>query len=288
MKIAIDAGHGSNTAGKRTAPFTKDVDIDKDGKVDIKKGEQYREHYANVMVASKLAKELESYGFDIVKTGWNDDNAKDDVDVSILDRQAFIRKSKCDYAISIHFNASNSNLKQFDSAEGVSVYVREEKELRGESDKLAQCVLQELLKGTKQRNRGICTGKLGLCNATGMNVKGAILVELAFMTNEREAQELMASEAYCNESAEEIARGLIKHITGEIDVNIITLASNRKSIMWLQIMLNKKLGTKLKIDGDYGINTSKAVLQYFRSMNWSTYGKTGYFVGAGTIKALLS
>lgn len=288
MRIAIDAGHGSWTAGKRTAPFTMNVDIDKDGKIDIKKGEQYREHYANVMVASKLAKELESYGFEIVKSGWNDDYAKDDVDVSIVDRQTFIRRAKCDYSLSIHFNASNSDLKQFDNAEGVSVYVRTEKELRGESDKLAQLVLYELLQGTKQRNRGICTGKLGLCNATGMNVKGAILVELAFMTNEREAQELMASESYCQESAEEIARGLIKHITGEIDVNLITIASNRKAIMWLQMMLNKALGIKLKIDGDYGVNTSKAVLQYFKSKNWSTYGKTGYFVGAGTIKALLS
>lgn len=287
MRVAIDAGHGSWTAGKRTAPFTKDIDIDKDGKVDIKKGEQYREHYANVMVASKLAKELESYGFDVVRIGWNDDNAKDDADVSIVDRQSFIRKAKCDYVISIHFNASNSNLKQFDSAEGVSVYVREEEKLRGESDRLAQCVLYELLQGTKQRNRGICTGKLGLCNATGMNVKAAILVELAFMTNEREAQELMASDLYCQECAEEIARGLIKHITGEPVLNLITIASSRKSIMWLQMMLNKELGIKLKLDGDYGVNTSKAVLQYFKSKDWSTYGKTGYFVGAGTIKSLL-
>lgn len=286
MKIAIDAGHGSNTAGKRTAPFTKDIDIDKDGKDDIRKGQQYREHYANVMVASKLAKELESYGFDIIKTGWNDDNAKDDADISILDRQAFIRKSKCDYVISIHFNASASNLKQYDSAEGVSVYVRTEKEMRGESDKLAQCVLSELIKGTTQRNRGIGTGKLGLCNATGMNVKGAILVELAFMTNEREAQELMASEAYCQESAEEIARGLVKHLVGDIKVNTITTTSDKNAIMWLKLMLNKKLGTKLTIDYEYDKYVANAVLKYFKSQDWSTYGKTGFYVGAGTIKTL--
>lgn len=286
MKIAIDAGHGSNTAGKRTAPFTKDIDIDKDGKADIKKGQQYREHYANVMVASKLAKELESYGFDIVKTGWNDDNAKDDYDVSILDRQSQVRKAKCDYVISIHFNASASNLKQYDSAEGVSVYVRTEKEMRGESDKLAQCVLSELVKGTTQRNRGIGIGKLGLCNATGMNVKGAILVELAFMTNEREAQELMASEAFCQECAEEIAKGLIKHLVGDIKVNTITTTSDKKAIMWLKLMLNKKLGIKLSIDGDYDKYLSNAVLKYFKTQEWSTYGKTGLYVGAGTIKTL--
>ena len=45
IKVTIDAGHGSNTGGKRTAPFTKDVDINGDGVVNIKKGEQYRGSY---------------------------------------------------------------------------------------------------------------------------------------------------------------------------------------------------------------------------------------------------
>lgn len=35
--IAVDAGHGSNTAGKRTPPMPKDLDINKDGIVDVKK-----------------------------------------------------------------------------------------------------------------------------------------------------------------------------------------------------------------------------------------------------------
>ena len=64
MLINVDAGHGSNTAGKRTPPLPSAIDIDKDGKVDIKKGEQYREHYANVGVASLLVEELQRCGFD--------------------------------------------------------------------------------------------------------------------------------------------------------------------------------------------------------------------------------
>jgi len=35
MRIAIDAGHGSNTAGKRTPPFPFDV---KRGNIIVKKG----------------------------------------------------------------------------------------------------------------------------------------------------------------------------------------------------------------------------------------------------------
>ncbi|MDF2908793.1 MAG: hypothetical protein K0R34_4114 [Herbinix sp.] len=44
IKIAIDAAHGSKTAGKRTPPLTKNIDINHDGKIDLKKGIQYKEN----------------------------------------------------------------------------------------------------------------------------------------------------------------------------------------------------------------------------------------------------
>lgn len=286
IKVAIDAGHGSDTAGKRTPPFTRDVDVCGDQKIIIKKGQQYKEHFANVMVANKLTSILESYGIDILKTGWNDSNGRDDIDTSILERQRLIQKSNVDYVISIHFNASNSKLNQFDNAEGIAVYIRTEKEKREESEKFAQCVLEELIQGTSQKNRGICQDNLGMCNATGMNVRGAILIELAFMTNEREAQELMANEEYCQESAEEIARGFINYITGHAPNGIVTTTSNEKYIMWLQMMLNKALGEKLSIDGIYGSYTAKAVLKYFNKKGWDYAGKSGYYTGMGTINSL--
>lgn len=141
LKLCIDAGHGSWTPGKRTAPFTKDIDIDSDGKIEIKKGQQYREHFANVMVASFLDDILRKYGIGIIKTGWDDEDGYDDFDASIEIRQSVIRKAACEYVISIHYNASCSNLKQLDNANGVSVYVRTEKEKRGDSDKLAKALL---------------------------------------------------------------------------------------------------------------------------------------------------
>ena len=78
IKIAVDAGHGSNTPGKRTPPMPKNIDFEADGVIDVKKGEAIREHQANVGVAYYTAYYLKKYGFQVVKTGWNDKNSKDD------------------------------------------------------------------------------------------------------------------------------------------------------------------------------------------------------------------
>ena len=69
MKIAIDAGHGSDTSGKRTP----------DG---------YREHYANVVVANYLYDILNANPsqFEIIRTGWNDDDYLDDKDTALSTR----------------------------------------------------------------------------------------------------------------------------------------------------------------------------------------------------------
>ena len=207
IKVNVDAGHGSNTAGKRTAPFTKNVDVDKDGKVDIKKKEQYREHYANVMVAHKLYNKLKERGFGVYKTGWNDSNAKDDKDTTIATRQKAVKDNKCDISISCHFNAYGDG-KTFNTAEGFGVYVHKTKLNRSDSDKLASIIVKHLSSGTKQKNRGVSTGAFGMCNAKTMKTKAAVIVEFAFMTNEREAQELMANEAYCEECAEEVYKAV--------------------------------------------------------------------------------
>lgn len=215
--INVDAGHGSNTAGKRTAPFTKDVDINKDGKIDIKKGEQYREHYANVMVAYKLYNKLKDRGFGVYKTGWNDSNAKDDVDTSIVKRQKAVKENGCDISISCHFNAYGDG-KTFNNAEGFGVYVHSNKANRTDSDKLASIIVKHLSSGTKQKNRGVSTGAFGMCNAKTMKTKAAVIVEFAFMTNKREAQELMANEAYCEECAEEVYKAVCDYYNVEYTV----------------------------------------------------------------------
>ncbi len=117
MKIAVDAGHGSETEGKRTPPIPENIDFNNDGKTDVKKGDSIREHTANVGVANLLIKELKRCGFETVQTGFNDDNSYDDADTPLTERQSVIAKAKCDYSICIHYNASGDG-KAFNSSEG--------------------------------------------------------------------------------------------------------------------------------------------------------------------------
>ncbi len=188
IKIAIDAGHGSQTAGKRTP----------DG---------YKEHWINVMCASYFEKACIRCGFDTVRIGWDDTNAKDDSDMIILSRQKAIRAADCEASASWHANAYEND---WNSAEGVETLISSVSTKRKDSRALAELVQAELVTGTTQKNRGIKTGNLGLCNATYMRTKASILIEIGFMTNSRES-ELMKTAEFCQEQAEDACRGFCKY-----------------------------------------------------------------------------
>ena len=187
MKIAIDAGHGSNTAGKRTPSG-------------------YREHYANVVVANYLYDILKANPshFDVIRTGWDDENYMDDEDTSLGNRQRTIKNNGCSISISIHFNASG-NGKTYNNASGIETYYHKTK--YADSKKLATCVQSELIKGTPQKNRGVKQGALAMCNCSAMGTRASILCELGFMTNSTEAT-LMQDKDFCKECAREIAQGI--------------------------------------------------------------------------------
>ena len=189
IKIAIDAGHGSQTSGKRTP----------DG---------YREHYGNVKVASYFAKAMDRCGISYIKTGWNDDNAMDDIDTSLSTRQKQIKAAKCDYSISFHFNASGDG-KTYNNAQGIETLISNKSV--GDSLKMANMIHKYLIQGTAQKNRGIKTQPLAMCNCNAMGTKASILVECAFMTNQYE-ESLMKSDKFCNECAEEAAKGFCEYV----------------------------------------------------------------------------
>jgi N-acetylmuramoyl-L-alanine amidase len=293
MKINVDAGHGGKTAGKRTPPMPAGIDINKDGTTDIKKGEQYREHYANVGVASLLLAELKRCGFDTMQTGFNDDNASDDPDTALTDRQRAIAKGNCDYSVSIHFNAYGDGAS-FNSAEGMGICIHEK--YYNQSDKLAAVVLKHLTAGTVQKNRGISKQSLAMCNCNALDVKAAILCELAFMTNRREATELMANMNFWKECAREICKGIceysgIKYVEeAYLPAATVTPASPKSDIKWAQEKLNAvipKWLPKLKVDGDYGPKTRIAVLIYWDQLNWNKdMTDNGTKMGKATIGAL--
>lgn len=204
-KVAIDAGHGANTAGKRHP-------------------DDYREHYSNTYMAYYLEQILSKNGIQTLKVSWNDSIATDDTDVSLATRQTQIKNWGADISVSIHANAYGDG-KSYNSANGVETFYHEIASRAGDSKKLAEKVQAQLIKGTKQTNRGVKTSSLSMCNCTAMGTKASVLVETAFMTNKTES-DLLKSDEFCRECAREIAQGVFDYLGVSGNVNVALVAAN--------------------------------------------------------------
>lgn len=202
-RVAIDAGHGSNTAGKRHV----------DG---------YREHYSNVYVSYYLEQILRKNNIETLKVSWDDENAHDDTDVALTARQAQIKSWGAEIAVSIHANAHGDG-NSWTTGQGVETLYHSVNSRAGDSLKLANYVQAELIKGTVQKNRGVKRQALSMCNCTAMGVKAAVLVECAFMTNKNES-ELLKSDNFCRECAKEIAQGIFNYLGVNGNVNVALTA----------------------------------------------------------------
>lgn len=185
--VAIDAGHGSNTAGKRTP----------DG---------YHEHFINVACCVHCEKALNRSGINTVRIAWDDANAKDDEDVGLPQRQKIVKANKCDVSVSFHANAFNND---WNDANGVETLISNR--YPADSLTLAKLAQAYLVQGTPQRNRGVKTQALAMCNCSAMGTKASILCEIGFMTNKREA-DLMKTDKFCKEQAEEVAHAICDYL----------------------------------------------------------------------------
>lgn len=290
MRIAIDAGHGYNTAGKRSPTFLKDITNTFGGHtVTVKKGESFREHVANAGVAYYLAKELERCGVDIFKSGWSGlDGTKDLADPSIVARQTAIRNAKCDYVISIHYNAFG-NAKTFNNPQGCETFYHAYtyKAIGGKA--LATAIQAQLINTfPEQVNRGVKnSASFGMCNSLGMNVKASCLIELAFMTNQQEAEDYFANPYAWYKYAVQIAKGIcqyagINYIHYMPKVSVTPLSSV-DDIAWLQHRLNCN-GADLVPDGIYGSKTAVAVKNYYKE--YFNASSDGYKVWSKAIDKL--
>ena len=249
IKIAVIAGHSTLTAGKRTPPFVRPVDIDKDGTPDVLAGMQYKEHFANVGVAVRLDEALRRCGFDTFKVGWNDDNPTDDMlsddSAGLSKRQALVAAAKCDFSVSIHFNAFGNGV-MFNEAKGVCTYLHSMPSRCGDSMAFAKRIQAQLIQGTKQYDRGVHCDAFAEVNCQAMNTKASVLVELAFMTNQYEAESLMANSAFWVEAAEEICRGVCDYTKipyvepkeDDVKTTIITAEMNGKDVQLTSIIVN--------------------------------------------------
>lgn len=179
--IAIDAGHGVNTPGKRT-PLFKD-------------GSFMRENEFNRGVADYLDSELHRCGFrTLIVTPELDD-------ISLSTRVNRANEGKADAYISIHANAFGSDWNEVCGVESY-VYTGIGKESYGY--KFVEMVHRGLVGECKGRDRGVKWNDFFVLRETDML---AVLVECGFMTNLKEA-ELLRSDEYRRKCARGICKGI--------------------------------------------------------------------------------
>lgn len=173
--ISIDAGHGGHDPGAvQNGVNEKDITLE---------------------VAKKLDSALKKEGYDTVMT------RDKDVYVELKERADIANRNNSDIFISLHCNSFSS-----ESAHGIEVLYNPN---RSGSKQLAQLVLDELVKATGARNRGIKERpELAVLKHTTMP---AILVEMGFISNKAEAQKLQTA-SYQNKIVEAIVKGVEKYI----------------------------------------------------------------------------
>lgn len=179
--VALDDGHGEDTAGKRT-PLFED-------------GTFMKENEFNRAVVQYAAEELESSGIDTVFT------APELEDVALQTRTDRANKANADVFVSVHANALTG---KWGSQSGIETYIYSGST---KGRKLAEYVHAELLRGEDLKDRGIKEANFFVIHHTKMP---AILCECGFMDNKTEASLLM-SDAYRRECAKEIAQGICNY-----------------------------------------------------------------------------
>lgn len=176
--IALDDGHGMETAGKRT-PKTPE-------------GKVMKENEFNSRVVELLDAHLKRCGFKTLLV------APTDADTSLSERVKKANNAKADLYLSVHANA---NTGKWGSWGGIETYTWG----KGESLRIGKIIHKYLLQGTQLRDRGV---KDGSWLYVIKNTKApAVLAECGFMDNLYEAR-LLISEAYRQETAEELARAV--------------------------------------------------------------------------------
>ncbi len=181
MKIAIDAGHGLYTAGKRCS---KQFDEN-----------ETREWTLNSRVATKVCQILNNIGVETIRL----DDTTGETDIPLNTRTKNANNSNADLVVSIHHNAGGGT--------GIETYVYNNACLNGETGKIAKAINDKVVEKTDMKNRGIKIGDFAIIRDTKMK---ACLIECGFMDNEKDTP-LILTEEYANKVAEGIAEAICNY-----------------------------------------------------------------------------
>ncbi|MGN1399906.1 MAG: N-acetylmuramoyl-L-alanine amidase [Bacillus sp. (in: firmicutes)] len=179
MKIALDAGHGYNTAGKRSP----------DG---------LREYVINRAIVEYMNEKFLKYNNVSVYYVHSDKQ-----DVPLHTRTSKANSLKTDCYISIHANAFGDG-KQWTSANGIETFVHPRAGKTTQS--LAERTQRNLVISTGRKDRGVKTANFHVLEKT---IMPAILVECGFMTHKEECQ-LLHTGSYQKACAEAIVKAVVE------------------------------------------------------------------------------
>lgn len=186
FKIALDAGHGMNTAGKRCM---KSIDPN-----------ETREWWMNDRICDKIEKKLSAYdGYSLLRV----DDTTGNTDVSLGSRTSKANSWGADFYLSVHHNAGING----GSGGGiVSVVYTKASET---SNNYSKIIYDELIKETGlkgNRSTPLAKQNLHVCRETNMP---AVLVECGFMDSTTDVP-IIITEKFADECADGFVSALVK------------------------------------------------------------------------------
>ena len=188
--IALDNGHGLNTAGKRTPKWT-------DGTVSLYTKKDFMHEWEfNRGVVKRLKILLEANGFDVLEVSPTEE------DTHLMTRCKRANDAKADIFVSVHANALGNVWNE--RVKGIETLTSG----RGEGLRLGKILQKHMIWASNLTDRGMKDGSwLAVVRFTKMP---AALVECGFMDNPAEAKMLNMLE-YRQQMAEALACGICEY-----------------------------------------------------------------------------
>lgn len=196
-------------------------------------------------------------------------------DVSVSARVVRTNRARANALVTFAYNASGDGLT-FNSARGIEVYYSPFNPFAGESRRLSQLVFDELVENTNVPGRFVGTLSVGVLSNVNCP---STLIEAGFMTNWTDAK-LMLNPIYVLNVGESACKAVceffgVPYVERAIN-NFPTLRTSARGnfVTILQYLLNE-FGANLVVDGNFGGNTARAVVEFQRNNNLTQDGIVG-------------